>query len=147
MTLLQGRSALATGAANGIGRAIAERFTAEGARVVGVDVEAMPDLGASVRGLRWDLADTESLGELLVAVREVDLAARPEVRIREDHAWIERARGDCSDAAPARSTEHRRHIAESRQGNRPQRAITSGARRLDMSRRLRHDQHGETRGK
>jgi NAD(P)-dependent dehydrogenase (short-subunit alcohol dehydrogenase family) len=67
MTLLVGRTALVTGAANGIGRAIAERLAAEGARVVAVDVEQVPDLGASVHGLRWDLSETESLTELLVA--------------------------------------------------------------------------------
>ena len=65
MTLLEGRTALVTGAANGIGRAIAERLAAEGARVVAVDVEEVPDLGASVHGLRWDLSETESLDGLL----------------------------------------------------------------------------------
>jgi 3-oxoacyl-[acyl-carrier protein] reductase len=39
VTLLDGRHALVTGAANGIGRAIAQRFREEGARVSGVDVE------------------------------------------------------------------------------------------------------------
>jgi NAD(P)-dependent dehydrogenase (short-subunit alcohol dehydrogenase family) len=67
MTLLEGRKALVTGAANGIGRAIAERLAAEGARVVAVDVEAVPDLGPSVHGLRWDLSETESLNGLIVA--------------------------------------------------------------------------------
>jgi NAD(P)-dependent dehydrogenase (short-subunit alcohol dehydrogenase family) len=39
MSLLDGKHALVTGAKNGIGRAIADRFRAEGARVSGVDVE------------------------------------------------------------------------------------------------------------
>ncbi len=40
MTRLAGRRAVITGAASGIGRAIAERFVAEGARVALVDLEA-----------------------------------------------------------------------------------------------------------
>jgi NAD(P)-dependent dehydrogenase (short-subunit alcohol dehydrogenase family) len=65
MTLLEGRTALVTGAANGIGRAIAERLAAEGAQVVAVDVEEIPDLGASIHGLRWDLSETGSLDGLV----------------------------------------------------------------------------------
>ena len=61
MGLLEGRHALVTGAANGIGEATAERFREEGARVTGVDVEE----GADVR---FDLAETERLGELVDSV-------------------------------------------------------------------------------
>ena len=59
--LLDGRHALVTGAANGIGKATAERFSAEGARVTGVDVEDGADL-------RFDLAETDRLGELVETV-------------------------------------------------------------------------------
>ena len=65
MTLLQGRAALVTGAANGIGRAIAERLAAEGAQVAAVDVEPVPDLGPSVHGLHGDLSRIEELEALL----------------------------------------------------------------------------------
>jgi len=69
MTLLDGRSALVTGSANGIGRAIAERLALEGAQVAAVDVEPVPDLGPRVHALRWDLSETETL-EALVAEAE-----------------------------------------------------------------------------
>jgi len=56
-----------TGAANGIGRAISERFGAEGARVSGVDVEAGADH-------RFDLRDLDGIPDL---VRRVEEAAGP----------------------------------------------------------------------
>lgn len=58
MSLLAGRHALVTGAANGIGRAVAERFRAEGAVVSGVDREQ----GAE---FEFDLTDTEGLPGLV----------------------------------------------------------------------------------
>lgn len=61
MSLLTGRHALVTGAANGIGRAVAERFRGEGAVVSGVDREE----GAE---FQFDLADTEGLPALVDGV-------------------------------------------------------------------------------
>jgi NAD(P)-dependent dehydrogenase (short-subunit alcohol dehydrogenase family) len=63
VNLLEGQHALVTGAANGIGKAVAERFRAEGAVVSGVDVED----GAE---FRFDLSETERLGELVASVEE-----------------------------------------------------------------------------
>ena len=74
MTLLDQRVALVTGAANGIGRAIVERFADEGARIVAVDREEIPDLGQSVHPLRWDLSDTPALEDL---VAEAESAVGP----------------------------------------------------------------------
>jgi NAD(P)-dependent dehydrogenase (short-subunit alcohol dehydrogenase family) len=58
MTLLDGRHAVVTGAVNGIGRAIAERFRVEGAKVSGVDIEE----GAE---FRFDLARVDDLDDLV----------------------------------------------------------------------------------
>jgi len=65
VNLLERRHALVTGAANGIGKAVVDRFRAEGAVVSGVDVEAGADF-------RFDLSETERLGELVASVEEAN---------------------------------------------------------------------------
>ncbi len=64
MTLLEGRHALVTGAANGIGKAIADRFRAEGAQVSGVDIAPGVEF-------RADLAETHQLPALVDEVEAV----------------------------------------------------------------------------
>jgi NAD(P)-dependent dehydrogenase (short-subunit alcohol dehydrogenase family) len=70
MKLLDERRALVTGGANGIGRAIVERFVAEGATVATVDVEPVEGLGASVVAFQRDLAETEKLDGLVDEIEE-----------------------------------------------------------------------------
>jgi len=70
VSLLVDRTALVTGGANGIGRAIVERFVKEGARVALVDRESPPELGRDVAVFQADLAKTERLEQLAAAVEE-----------------------------------------------------------------------------
>jgi NAD(P)-dependent dehydrogenase (short-subunit alcohol dehydrogenase family) len=74
MSLLAGRAAMVTGGANGIGRAIVERFLAEGATVAVVDREPVPPLSGELHSFEFDLSDTAALGGL---VADVESAVGP----------------------------------------------------------------------
>lgn len=78
---LQGRSAIVTGGANGIGRAIAERFVAEGASVCIFDIDG--DAGAATA------AAAPGGGGAGVTFVEVDVADGDAVVAAVD-GWIER---------------------------------------------------------
>ena len=66
-TELEGKVAIVTGGANGIGRAITEAFVDEGARVLIADLDdaaaahAADTLGAAVAHLRTDVSDADSI--------------------------------------------------------------------------------------
>ncbi len=74
MGRLEGRSALVTGAASGIGLACVARFAAEGARVVGVDLTAptveleLPAHAAEVSFAQADVRDEDSVAGVIDAM-------------------------------------------------------------------------------
>lgn len=76
---LAGKTAIVTGAAMGLGAAIAERFAAEGARVACLDVKAEPNearvaaiakAGGEAISLIGDVGDAEDTARMAEAVRE-----------------------------------------------------------------------------
>lgn len=72
MADLNGLSVLVTGAAGGIGTAMAERFAAAGARLALVDIEAADDLAARLgpdhRAYRLDLEDPGAIAETVARI-------------------------------------------------------------------------------
>jgi NAD(P)-dependent dehydrogenase (short-subunit alcohol dehydrogenase family) len=66
---LDGQVALVTGAASGIGAACVERFTAEGASVVGLDLGPAPDGSAAVA---WHEVDVRDEAGIAAAVGSLD---------------------------------------------------------------------------
>jgi NAD(P)-dependent dehydrogenase (short-subunit alcohol dehydrogenase family) len=97
MDELAGRVAVVTGAASGVGRAMAQRFAAEGMKVVLADVEApvldatvaelaaaRPGARADVIGVRTDVTDFDSV----VALRDRALEAFGAVHVLCNNAGV-----------------------------------------------------------
>ena len=66
MARLEGKVALVTGAASGIGRACVERFASDGAKVVGADLQSA-ELGGS-RLARLDVRDEAAVAQLVAEI-------------------------------------------------------------------------------
>ena len=79
MGRLQGKLALVTGAASGLGEAITRRFVAEGAHVVIADIDSgggealAAELGAAARFVRLDVADEDSWLAALGSCERLDV--------------------------------------------------------------------------
>lgn len=73
MTRLNGKVAVVTGAGSGIGRAVALRFAAEGARVVAADVsEAVKDIeSAAITAVGCDVTDPAAVDALYGRIDEL----------------------------------------------------------------------------
>jgi NAD(P)-dependent dehydrogenase (short-subunit alcohol dehydrogenase family) len=67
---LAGKVAVVTGGAGGLGRGIAERFAAEGARVVVGDISEAEPLGGESRFVPTDVSDIDQVGRLITTAIE-----------------------------------------------------------------------------
>jgi 3-oxoacyl-[acyl-carrier protein] reductase len=90
MGQLKGKTAIVTGAASGIGRATAQLFAAEGARVLAVDVNAAVSEidNARIESLQCDLSNRDAPEKVLSAVRDMIGSAETGLDILMNNAGV-----------------------------------------------------------
>ena len=77
MGLLTGKTALITGAARGIGKAVAMKFAQEGANIAFTDLVLNDDMAAGLEATRKEI---EALGEFAKHMQEMQLTLRRQTR-------------------------------------------------------------------
>lgn len=98
MSGLEGIRAIVTGGAAGIGRAVAERFVADGASVVTFDVDEA-DLSPPIMALRCDVSDrpeveaaveeaASAMGGIDVVINNAGIGAAGDVTSNPDEEWL-----------------------------------------------------------
>lgn len=123
MSRLEGKAAIVTGAAQGIGRAIAERLAADGARVAlcDMDVAAVDAVRASLGdpdqhlAIRLDVTDSAAVDAAVAQAA----AAFGTIDILVNNAGIGAAAGDGSDKFYAAMAERDAEIAEKGSSRKP----------------------------
>jgi 2-keto-3-deoxy-L-fuconate dehydrogenase len=89
---LMGKTALLTAAAAGIGRATAEAFAAEGARVIATDIDLAGLAGLDAEARRLDVRSTEAIAALAREIGPIDVLFNCAGFVHHGSAL------DCSDA-------------------------------------------------
>ena len=91
MDRLKSKVTLVTAAGQGIGRAIAEAFAAEGARVIATDLEPAKLDGLTGKRLELDVRSTKDVNAACPGIHEGDRSARRPRQLRRL-----RAPGQCA---------------------------------------------------
>ncbi len=111
MKLLEGKTALVTGAARGIGKALAVRFAQEGANIAFTDLvidengkateEEIAALGVKVKGYASNAADFEQTQQVVDQVKSdfgsIDILVNNAGITKEGQSCLLLTRSSCSD--------------------------------------------------